>query len=112
MKKNHVPARSFGFALFVLLVTPGLSIAQTAFDPAQVAAGEEVYRDYCWTCHGEGLRSTAGVTFDLRRLRAADHDRFVNSVLDGKGQMPPWRGALTMVQIEAVWAYIRATVDR
>jgi mono/diheme cytochrome c family protein len=112
MKKNNVRARSVGVALFVLFVAPGLAVAQTAFDPAQVAAGEEVYRDYCWTCHGEGLRSTAGVTFDLRRLRAADHDRFVNSVLDGKGQMPPWRGALTMVQIEAVWAYIRATVDR
>ena len=112
MTKSHVRARPFCFALFALLVAPAQAVAQTAFDPAQVAAGEEVYRDYCWTCHGEGLRSTAGVTFDLRRLRAADHDRFVNSVLDGKGQMPPWRGALTMVQIEAVWAYIRATVDR
>jgi hypothetical protein len=24
----------------------------------------------------------------------------------------PWRGALDMAQIDAIWAYIRATVDR
>jgi hypothetical protein len=26
--------------------------------------------------------------------------------------MPPWRGALKLEQIEAIWAYIRATIDR
>jgi mono/diheme cytochrome c family protein len=91
---------------------PSMSLAQTA-GPAQVAAGERVYSDYCSNCHGEGLRNTSGgVTFDLRRLRHEDRDRFVGSVLDGKRQMPPWRGALDMEQIEAIWAYIRATVDR
>jgi mono/diheme cytochrome c family protein len=92
-------------------VSPCSAVAQT-IDPAQVEAGEEVYRDYCSTCHGFELGTTGGVTFDLRRLRAADHDRFINSVLNGKGQMPPWQGALSLVQIEAIWAYIRATVDR
>jgi len=33
-------------------------------------------------------------------------------VLDGKRQMPPWRGALDMEQVESIWVYIRATVDR
>jgi mono/diheme cytochrome c family protein len=59
------------------------------------------------------LRNTSGgVTFDLRRLRSEDHDRFMGSVLDGKRQMPPWRGALDTEQIESIWAYIRATVDQ
>jgi hypothetical protein len=41
------------------------------------------------------LRNTSGgVTFDLRRLRAEDHDRFVSSALDGKRQMLPWPGVL------------------
>ena len=62
---------------------------------------------------GEELRNTsAGVTFDLRRLRAGDQERFLDAVLNGKRQMPPWRGALQMEQIEAIWAYIRAKVDR
>ena len=45
------------------------------------------------------MRNTSGgVTFDLTRLRVADHDRFVNSVLNGKTQMPSWRGVLDMEQ--------------
>jgi mono/diheme cytochrome c family protein len=51
---------------------------------------------------------------DLRpvRLRPTEHERFVNSVLNGKKDMPPWRGVLRPDQVEEVWAYIGATVDR
>jgi mono/diheme cytochrome c family protein len=45
-------------------------------------------------------------------LREADRDRFIAVVLNGKSQMPPWRGVLEAHQVEAIWAYIRATVDR
>jgi mono/diheme cytochrome c family protein len=80
---------------------------------AQAEAGAAIYDDYCSRCHGEGLRNTSGgVTFDLRRLRANERERFVNSVLNGKKDMPPWRGVLAREQVEEVWAYIRATVDR
>jgi mono/diheme cytochrome c family protein len=80
---------------------------------AEAEAGAAIYRDNCSRCHGAGLRNTSGgVTFDLRRLRPNERERFVNSVLDGKKQMPPWRGVLRPDQIEEVWAYIRATVDR
>ena len=105
--------RSLGAAAAIsFIVWPCASLAQTAA-AAQVAAGERVYSDYCSNCHGEGLRNTSGgVTFDLRRLRSEDHDRFMGSVLDGKRQMPPWRGALDTEQIESIWAYIRATVDQ
>ena len=105
--------RSLGAAAVTsFIISPCASLAQTA-GAAQVAAGERVYSDYCSNCHGEGLRNTSGgVTFDLRRLRSEDHERFVGVVLDGKRQMPPWRGALDMEQIESIWAYIRATVDQ
>ena len=80
---------------------------------AEAEAGAAIYDDYCSRCHGEGLHNTSGgVTFDLRRLRPTEHERFVNSVLNGKKDMPPWRGVLKPDQIEEVWAYIRATVDR
>ena len=75
--------------------------------------GRDDLRELLLHCHGDELRNTSGgVTFDLTRLRAADHDRFVNSVLNGKTQMPPWRDVLDMEQIESVWSFIRATVDR
>src|SRR5262245_26354151 len=82
-------------------------------DAAQVGAGAMIYGDYCSSCHGEELRNTSGgVTFDLRRLRSGDRDRFLKATLDGKAQMPPWRGVLKTEQIDAVWAYIRSIVDR
>jgi len=109
MKQKAIP-------LFVLAFTaslsPPASFAQTD-NAKQVAAGEQVYADYCSSCHGDGLVNVSGgVTFDLRRLHKDEHDRFLNSVLNGKRQMPPWRGALEEQQIESIWAYIRATVDK
>ena len=65
--------------------------AVSAQDRAKVEAGENLYNDYCFTCHGERLVSS-GQTFDLRRLTANDRARFESSVLIGKGQMPPWKG--------------------
>jgi mono/diheme cytochrome c family protein len=82
-------------------------------DPSLAGKGEAIYSDYCWTCHGEKLRNPGGSTsFDLRRLKPEDYSRFVKSVLDGKNTMPPWRGVLDMDQVDAIWAYIRATVDQ
>src|SRR5450631_3264220 len=79
--------------------------------PAQ--AGAAVYALRCSGCHGVDLRNTSGgQVFDLRRLRPDEHDRFVDSVISGKDNMPSWYGLLSADEIEAIWAYIRATVDR
>jgi len=88
-------------------------LAQAPLDPAKVEAGAMFYADFCSSCHGEQLRNTSGGgTFDLRRLRPEDHARYLSAVLDGKKQMPPWRGVLEPEQIESIWQYIRATLDR
>jgi mono/diheme cytochrome c family protein len=99
-------------ALAALIALPVLQTAAAAetVDAQKVAAGMAVYNSHCVRCHGEHLQNS-GWTYDLRRLRPEDNARFVNSVLNGKGQMPPWRGALTEDEVEAIWAYIRATVD-
>jgi mono/diheme cytochrome c family protein len=92
----------------------GLALVAVAQpDAEKVAAGAMVYADYCANCHGDQLRNmSGGVTFDLRRLRSTDRERFFTVVLNGKSQMPPWRGVLQPQQIESIWAYIRATIDR
>jgi mono/diheme cytochrome c family protein len=104
--------RASPFAALAFVLVCGSACAETAVDPDSAAKGETLYADYCSTCHGFELKNTGGVTFDLRRLRPADHERFVNSVLNGKSQMPPWRGVLDVEQIESIWAFIRATLDR
>jgi mono/diheme cytochrome c family protein len=90
-----------------LIVGSVLSAHTTlAQDTAKIEAGETVYNTYCATCHGDGLVNS-GQTFDLRRLDAGARPRFENSVLGGKGQMPPWKGVLTSEEIDQLWHYIR-----
>jgi mono/diheme cytochrome c family protein len=91
--------------LFAIALTcaPAVAMAQ-AEDP--VAAGQALYAEKCAECHGAGLRNT-GATFDLRRLKKDERPRFDMAVLDGKGQMPPWRGVFNEAQLDHLWAYIR-----
>lgn len=100
-----------GVATLMLAATSESIVTGAGAEAAQ--KGKSVYSDYCATCHGEELRNTSGgVTFDLRKLRPDEHERFVNSVLNGKNQMPPWRSVLESDQIEAIWVYIRAIIDQ
>jgi mono/diheme cytochrome c family protein len=97
-------------AVFLLLV--GLPFAYRAHAEDSAAEGEQIYEDYCATCHGEQLQNNSnGLTFDLRRLKSDEYPRFVNSVTNGKNRMPPWKGVLTETQINDLWAYIRTTVS-
>ena len=34
------------------------------------------------------------------------HARFIDSVANGKHNMPPWDGVLDPEEIEALWAYV------
>jgi len=75
--------------------------------------GAAIYAQRCSSCHGENLNNVSGGrSFDLRRLRPDEHDRFVESVTSGKDNMPSWYGILKNDEIEAIWAYIRATLDK
>jgi mono/diheme cytochrome c family protein len=92
--------------MMLLAVSPAL-----AADDAAVRKGAKIYENNCSTCHGDDLQNNSGIAFDLRRLRADEHSRFVSSVLRGKNAMPSWDGALTTEQIENLWAYIRANAN-
>ncbi len=102
--------RVFLAGLILTTAASSYQIEAQAQDKAKVAAGEGIYSSYCSTCHGENLVSS-GQTFDLRRLKAADRSRFEQSVISGKGQMPPWKGVLSNEQIEQIWSYIRASAN-
>ena len=102
-------ARLFALGLIIIAaITAPAAAAQSL-----VERGDTLYHNRCAGCHGEQLRAFAGgPAFDLRRLRPDEHDRFVESVISGKDNMPSWYGILKADEIEAIWAYIRATVDR
>jgi mono/diheme cytochrome c family protein len=100
-----------------MLWLAGVLVASPCFaaeaDASRVAKGAAVYALRCEGCHGQGLRNTSGGwSFDLRKLKAGEHERFVESVTSGKDNMPSWYGILKDDEIEAIWSYIRATVDK
>ena len=95
-------------AIMVALTFSSIAIPRAFAEETAADKGARVYDKYCATCHGDELQNNTGVAFDLRRLKADEHPRFVNSVLHGKKVMPAWQGVLTSEQIEQLWAYIRA----
>ena len=92
---------------FALLMVAGECARASGQDAALIEAGERLYEEHCMGCHGEKLRNP-GTTFDLRKLRSDDRARFDKFVMEGKGQMPPWRGMLDEADLDRLWAYIRA----
>ena len=95
-------------AVVLALTLSATSISRAFAEDTAADKGARVYDKYCATCHGDDLQNNSGIAFDLRRLKADEHPRFVNSVLHGKKVMPAWQGVLTSEQIEQLWAYIRS----
>jgi mono/diheme cytochrome c family protein len=80
--------------------------AMPAADPAQVAKGEALFKDFCQKCHGIDMVSPGPPFFDLRTFPHGEKPRFVNSVTNGKGLMPAWGGSIKPAEIESLWAYV------
>lgn len=99
--KLHVAIAGLAVGLFMS------ASSARADDAAMIEAGADTFNTYCATCHGNNLISS-GQTFDLRKLRATERNRFQNSVTNGKNQMPPWKGVLSEDELEGLWRYIRA----
>lgn len=93
--------------LIVMLYLVAFTVSHAAADETSADRGERIYEKTCANCHGDDLQNNSGAAFDLRRLKADEHPRFVDSVLHGKKAMPSWQGVLTTQQIEDLWAYIR-----
>jgi mono/diheme cytochrome c family protein len=77
------------------------------FAKKQIAQGADIFARNCSPCHGAHMDDPNGA-FDLRTFPSDQHDRFVNSVTNGKNSMPPWGGLLKPADIEALWAYVIA----
>ena len=93
-----------------LLILAGVcSPAGAATTDAQlIEQGRELYRQHCETCHGADMVTTSKLVFDLRQFPKTAHDRFRESVLNGKGGMPAWRDTLGDEDVASLWAYVRS----
>jgi mono/diheme cytochrome c family protein len=73
--------------------------------PEQAKQGAALYAQHCAPCHGHQMKDPEGA-LDLRKFPLDQHARFVTSVTNGKGAMPPWRDLLKPDEIQALWAYV------
>ncbi|MEX8495009.1 cytochrome c [Sphaerotilus sp.] len=69
-------------------------------------AGRRAYTSTCARCHGINLVATSSAYFDLRTFPRDEKDRFLNSVTNGKRQMPAWGGIVKPETIESIWLYV------
>ena len=80
----------------VLLIAPMLSLVgmmtvarEKDFTADQVRKGAALFADNCSPCHGPRMQG-AESAFDLRKFPPDQRQRFLDSVMRGKNQMPPW----------------------
>lgn len=73
--------------------------------PESIEKGRTMYRRLCLRCHGPEMVG-GNNAFDLRTFPLDQHDRFVNSVTNGKRAMPPWKGIITEEEISHLWSYV------
>ena len=100
--------RRLGLAFALAIASAVAGAQQAAAGSSEAAeAGRKIYVSSCTRCHGINL-VTNGIGFDLRTFPSHDKERFVRSVINGKGAMPAWGGTLKPEQIDLLWAYIGA----
>jgi mono/diheme cytochrome c family protein len=75
--------------------------------PEQIKAGAEIYASNCATCHGNRMKNPEWA-IDLATIPKDDRQRFIQSVTNGKNNMPPWGDVLKPDDIAALWAYFSA----
>jgi len=82
----------------LLLIAPAAA-EQPHFKPEDIEQGRALFQRTCSHCHGINMVNSGTAVYDLRRFPVDDPTRFLNSVTNGKGNMPSWKDALTPEQI-------------
>ncbi len=109
-RKPRLVDTGVAVALLVIAVTMAASPAAGQGN----TAGENVYKAKCATCHGpDGSGNTpVGKSLQVADLRSAavqskSDAELTQSVTDGKGNMPGFKGNITDDEIHAVVTFVR-----
>ena len=100
---NVFPAVGLGFAF--MCASSAAAGDEPQFPPEQIQKGAALFARHCATCHGTHMRNPQWA-IDLRDFPRNAHARFVDSVTNGKRNMPPWDDVLDPDEIESLWAYV------
>jgi mono/diheme cytochrome c family protein len=90
-----------------------VSVSADEFE-ATAIKGERTFLKYCAGCHGfEGkARYQHAPSFSLGERLQKDDRELLQSVLNGKNNMPPWRDKLPVQDLRNAIAYLRLMHQR
>ena len=104
LRRNRHTAGAVGLMLFSIA---GLAQGQSQ-ESSEYEKGRQQFHRTCAQCHGRNMISSGVTVYDLRKFPLDQQDRFIASLVNGKGNMPAFKDALTSDQIRALWAYVSA----
>jgi mono/diheme cytochrome c family protein len=93
----------------LVLALPVVTLAQATtprFTMEQIERGRDQFHRTCAQCHGRNMVNSGTTVFDLRKFPTDQPERFVNSVTNGKGNMPSFKDALSPEQLDLLWAFV------
>ena len=93
----------------LVLALPVATLAQATsprFTVEQIERGRDQFHRTCAQCHGRNMVNAGTTVYDLRKFPTEQRERFYNSVTNGKGNMPSFKGALEPEAIELLWNYV------
>ncbi|HLA98846.1 MAG TPA: c-type cytochrome [Anaerolineales bacterium] len=85
-------------SLPVSVETPSFTILSYPARPPSAELGQPIYEEHCANCHGtdgEGVVPGARNFNDLDYMRGENPTSFYAVITEGRGEMPPFRNALT-----------------
>mgnify|MGYP001095878259 CR=1 FL=1 len=91
-------------ALLLCMLAP---LGVPAFAQEDLLKKEQgVFDMFCAHCHGKHMVNPGTSSFDLRKFPKDERERFVNSVNNGRGDMPSWGDILLPEELDLLWHYV------
>lgn len=91
-------------ALLLCMLAP---LGAPAFAQEDLLKKEQgVYEMFCAHCHGKHMVSPGNSSFDLRTFPKTEKQRFLTSVMEGKGDMPKWGDIILPDELDLLWHYV------
>ncbi len=98
--------RGWALAMSIALTLWSWDGKAETFPDEQIEQGRRLYKQFCQRCHGPNMVTSNPSTYDLRKFPPNARDRFVLSIVKGKGTMPSWGDILSQEEITDLYAYI------
>jgi len=80
-------------------------LSSAVYPMGNTQRGEALFMANCLACHGPRAGGLIGPRLAMNPI-LLEHERFWDTVLHGRGAMPPWREALTPQEIADIHAWL------